>query len=87
LVDQAFPLKPDEVTVDYDCMISQCLNKNVSAMEVANMKNQLPIAAIRALEKGYYCKPYRGACETIRENGDFINHSFSNFVKILQNLT
>eukprot|EP01038_Epipyxis_sp_PR26KG_P014706 gene14706-19764_t len=52
LVDRAFPLAEGEFTVDYDAMMVQCLNKNITREEFENMKQQLPIAAIRAIQHG-----------------------------------
>jgi hypothetical protein len=52
LVDVSFPLQRDEVTVDYDCMISQCLNQGLTSAEIENMKAQLPIVADRAIQEG-----------------------------------
>ena len=52
LVDCLFPLAPNTVTVSYDCMISKCLNKELTVDDIQNMKAQLPVAAIRAIEQG-----------------------------------
>jgi hypothetical protein len=58
LVDHNFPLNLGEETVDYTCMISQCLNKEITAMDTDNMQHMLPIAANRALRDGMYLDIY-----------------------------